>query len=257
MATGRTLPTYERVYIDGYDMSGYAVETGEWGVEFAERSMPTLTDPIVGVLLGRPMITLGPIKGVFDNTAVTGLHVQSAASQGIRRNVLCARGQMGEPAMGDDIFAAPMLQKSYKAVGSEFVGSTIELVGPDTQAAMNYNQYFGRLLHALSAETAANTANANVNNGAATAAGGWLMYHIRTTTGTGTVTISVDDSANGTSWAALSGATSGAIATPTLPVAGIVQLANTATVRQYLRWQIAFGGSATACTFALAFVRGV
>jgi hypothetical protein len=251
----RVLTDFERVYIDGYDLSGYAVDTGERGVEFKE--MPSLckADLITGVLLGRPAITLGPIVGVFDNTPTSGLHVLATAAQGARRNVMVAAGSLAAPAMGDDVFCAPMLQKAYKAVGEEVVAARLDLTGPDATAAMLYRKYFGKLLHAYGSETGANAANTNVDNGASSAAGGWLMYHIRSITGAGTVTISVDDSANGTAWTALSGATSGAIATASAPIAGIVQLGVTATVRQYLRWQIALSG-ATACTFVLGFMRG-
>ena len=149
-----------------------------------------------------------------------------------------------------------MLMTKYSASGDGIVNATIQLGGIDQTAGMNYKKFFGHMLHVLGSETGANTANTNVNNGAASTAGGWLMYHITSITGAGTVTISVDDSANGTTWAALSGATSGAIATASAPASGIVQLATTATVRQYLRWQVAFAGSASACEFALSFIRG-
>jgi hypothetical protein len=256
MATGRTLTDYERLYIDGFDQSGYVMDTGEQGIEFQEFDTLCLSDAITGALLGKPAVTFGPVNGVFDNTATSGLHVLSVAAQGARRNLLLARGVMAAPAMGDDVFAAPMYQVAYKAAGNQVVSARMDFAGPDITAAMAYTKYWGKLLHAYGSETGANAANTNVDNGAATAAGGWLMYQIRSITGAGSVTLSIDDSANGTAWLALSGATSGAIATASAPTSGIVQLATNATVRQYLRWQIAFGGSATACTFVLGFMRG-
>lgn len=257
MATGRTLGEFQRLYVDGYDLSGYVMDTGERGVEYAEYEAKTLADPINGVLAGKPTVTLGPINGVFDNTATSGHHVLAAAAQGARRNCLLAIGVRGVPVFGDDIFCAPMYQLAYKAApGDGIVTARIDFGGVDQTANLNYDEFWGKLLHAYGAETGANTANTNVNNGGATAYGGWMMYHIRSIAGTGTATISLDDSANGTTWAALSGATSGAIATASAPTSGIVQLAKTATVRQYLRWQIALGGSATGCTFVLGFMRG-
>jgi hypothetical protein len=73
--------------------------------------------------------------------------------------------------------------------------------------------------------------------------------------GNGTATLKVQDAATNTnpSFADLSGATSGSVNCAT-PSAGVVAISTTATVRQYLRWQIVFG-TATTVTFALAFVR--
>lgn len=242
--------------MDGYNLSCYALDTGEQGIAFEEYDATTLCDPIHGVLVGKPTITLGPINGVFDNTAASGLHVLATAGQGSRHNVSVVYGIRAAPVNYDPCFSAPMVLSKYKAVGNGTVNVTLEFGGADQDAGMNYTKFFGHMLHVMGEETAANTSNTNVDNGAASAAGGWLMYHIASITGTGSVTISVDDSANGTTWAALSGATSGAIATASAPISGIVQLATTATVRRYLRWQIAFDGSATACNFALSFIRG-
>ena len=62
---GRTLPVYQRVYIDGYDMSGYTVDTGEQGVTFGEPDQTTFTDVCKGTLPTRPTITYGPLNGVL------------------------------------------------------------------------------------------------------------------------------------------------------------------------------------------------
>jgi hypothetical protein len=258
MATGRTLSAFERLYLDGYDMSGYAFSAGDVGVEYPEYGDPATTpwaDPVVGVLVGQPKVIFGPVNGVFDNTATSGIHVLANAAQGVRRNITFLRGVRAAPAFGDDVFCAPMIQSLYQGVGSDIVTANIQF-GQDATSGLLYDEFWGKCLHILGAETGANAANTNVDNGAATTYGGWLMYHIYSITGTGTATVSIDDSANGTSWAALSGATSGAIATATAPTSGFVQLAVTATVRRYLRWQVAFGGSATACSFALSFMRG-
>jgi hypothetical protein len=258
MATGRTLPVFERLYIGGYDMSGYSFNSGTVGVEYpeyGEASNSPWADPVVGVLVGQPKVLFGPLNGTFDNTATSGLHVTANAAQGAARNLMFLRGVRAAPAFGDDCFCAPMIQSTYQAVGDDIVTVTANF-GQDANSGLNYDEFWGKVLHLLSAESGANSANTNVDNGAASAVGGWMMYQITSITGSGTATVSVDDSANGTAWSALSGATSGAIATASAPTSGFVQLAVTATVRRYLRWQVAFGGSATACTFALAFMRG-
>ena len=109
------------------------------------------------------------------------------------------------------------------------------------------------MLHTKSAETAANSATgAGIDNGAASTAGGYLAF--MGFAGNGTATISIDDSADDSSYSALSGATSGELDFSSVQF-GLVALGTTATVRQYLRWQLALN-TATTVTFALAFVRG-
>ncbi len=256
MARGRSTADFERLYIDGYDMSGYTIDCGERGADFGGAAFKCKNDAIIGVLVGKPTLLFGPVNGVFDNTATSGIHVLANAAQATRRNIMHLRGVNAVPAIGDDAFCAQMIQSSYQAANSGDISAVNLQFAHDATSTIAYGNPFGAVLHVLGSETGANSANTNADNGAATTAGGWLMYQVTSITGSGTVTISVDDSANGTSWSALSGATSGAIATASAPTAGIINLATTATVRRYLRWQIAFGGSATACTFALAFMRG-
>ena len=255
MARGRSTSNYERLYIDGYNMSGYTIDCGERGVEHTTADIFCLSDAVTGVVAGQPTVTFGPVNGVFDNTATSGIHVLANAAQGTRRNIMHVRGVRAAPILGDDTFCFVGLQQSYKGVFGDAVTANMTF-SQDSTAGMNYGQHFGALLHPFESATVAYSATASFDNGAATTKGGWLMYQIYSITGAGTVTISVDDSADSTTFAALSGATSGAIATASAPTSGFVQLATTATVRQYLRWQIAFGSSANDCVFALAFMRG-
>ena len=67
-------------------------------------------------------------------------------------------------------------------------------------------------------------------------------------------TISVDDSADNSSFLALSGCTTGSIDVSTKP-SGIVAIGKTATVRQYVRWQVALG-TASDVDLTLSFIRG-
>ena len=167
-----------------------------------------------------------------------------------------AYGMRAAPEFGDEVFCVPMIQRAYKAVGSDIVTARMDFAGPDVTQGIAYHQFFGKLLHALGAETDVNSADTNVDNGAASAVGGWLMVQITGYSGTGSAEISIDDSADGTSWTALSGATSGAIEHTSMPYSAIIQLGTTATVRRYLRWQLALD-TLTSVTFALAFMRGI
>lgn len=256
MARGRSVLDFERVYIDGYDMSGYTSDPGERGIVMDRHNSKCLADAVIGALPSRPDWMFGPLNGVFDNTPTSGIHVLANAAKGTRRNVMHIRGVLAVPAIGGDAFCGPFLQTVYVTGSGDLVTAKLEFAY-DVSAGLNYSNPFGALLHTLTSETGANTANTNADEGGQTTKGGWLQYHITSITGSGTVTISVDDSSTGTSgWAPLSGATSGAIATASAPTSGFVQLGVTATVKEYLRWQLAFGGSASACTFALSFMRG-
>lgn len=257
MARGRSITDFERVYINGFDMSGYSSDAGERGLEYAEPEFLTFTDAIKGVYCGKPKISFGPLNGVYDSTAVTGSIIRGAAQQGGLLYITHARGVMAVPAIGDDAFCAVMYQKKFSTTGKDIATTTIEFSQPDQNIGLNYDQPFGALLHAFGNETAVDSANTNIDGGAQTLLGGWLMYHIYSITGSGTVTLSMEDSSTGTSgWAAVTGGATGAIATASAPTSGIVQLAINQTVKRYTRWQLAFGGSATGCTFLLAFVRG-
>lgn len=254
MATGRTVKRFTRVYIDGYDMSGYTREIGPLTWEYPEVEQVALLDAVKGALLDIPNINIGTLNGVFDNTATSGIHAVLGTA-GVARNAMVPIGIQADPAAGDIVFVANVNESGYQIAPS---GGDIVLTAPFTStpptSSMLYEKPWGVLLHALSAGTGANTGT-GIDNGAATTAGGFLMYQITAVAGTGTATISIDDSANNSTWLALSGATSGAIAHTAMPCAGIVQLSKTATVRKYLRWQLALTGI-TSVTFALAFVRG-
>ena len=248
---GRTVSRWARLYIDGYDMSGYARSLSPLVWTFDEADLTALSDSVKGYLPARVNLGIGTVNANLDNTATSGSHVVLSTS-GVPRTVMIAIGDRAEPAAGVPVYAGKFQQASYQA--NEDGGAmavSIAFDDYDASTRLNYEIPWGVLLHAKSAETEANTGT-GVDNGAATAAGGYLIYQVFA--GDGTATISIDDSANNSDWAALSGATTGAIDCSAV-AAGIVQLGTTATVRQYLRWQIALD-TATTVTFALAFVRG-
>ena len=258
MATGRTVfQKYTRVYVAGYDLSGYARDIGPLTVDFDMETAAAMSDGIKGGLPGHANINVGTLNGFLDTTATSGLHALASAGTG-KKNVMVALGIRAAPAAGDPCFVAVVEQKNYFIpldLSGAMVNATIEYAG--TTAAPTsylYSKAWGLLLHTNSAATAAN-AGTGVDHpgGAQTTAGGFLMYQVLAGDG-GTCTISIDDSANNVDFAALSGATSGEIAA-TAGVNATVALGSAATVKQYLRWQFAKGTAAT-CTFVLAFVRG-
>ena len=249
---GRTLDQWLRFYMDGYDLSGYTRSVGPLILKFEEHEATCPPgDEVKGYLVGKADISFGPFNGVLD-PVTGGLH-DIAKGAGVSRVVMIPIGIQDIPAMGNWVFCGRFQQGAYQAAGEEVVTVNLPFEAWDTANLINFNNPWGRLLHAKGAETAVNSSNNQVDHGGQSQKGGYFVYMLFSSNGT--VTLSVDDSANNSSWTPLSGATSGSINGSVTPVAGIVPLGVTATVRQYLRWQLAFG-TATTATFASAFVRG-
>jgi hypothetical protein len=182
---------------------------------------------------------------------------------GTPHNVVVPFGTQAPPIAGDPMFAWYLNQTNYSVTGGDgFV--TVNLAMDQAGTMVGYVKPFGYLNHAYGAETGANGANNTLFMDAVgqTAKGGYFVYQLITASGgagAGTVTLSLDDSANSTAWTALSGATSGALVTAntsaaTIPQSGMIKLSSTAVVRQYLRWQLALSVQTTA-TFVCGFIR--
>jgi len=253
---GRTVPKWVRVYVDGYDLSGYSRTIGPLKHAYEEADLTAqMSDAVMGALPNLPSISVGTLNGMFDNTATSGLH--AVASTPASRIVTVTIGIQAVPQNGDTCFNGQFNQLDYQG---EIAGPSVYAQVPfgewDVANELNYDQAWGKMVHVKAARTAANTANNDVDGGAATTKGGYMVYHVFAGAGgDGTATISIDDSADNSAWTALSNATTGEIVCTSVQK-GIVQLAVGATVRQYLRWQLSLNG-ATSVTFALAFVRGI
>jgi len=251
--TGRTVQRWTRIYLDGYDMSGYARSVGNLGWSFDEANLTALSDSIKGYLPALCNMSPSVVNANLDNTATSGSHAILSVP-GVSRVVTIALGMRAAPAMGDPVFCGRYNQADYQAAedgGAMVVNMNFD--GWDAANMIGYDNPWGVLLHAAGAETGANTAIGH-DGLAASSFGGYLVYQVLA--GNGTATISVDKSTTtnlNASFSALSGATSGSIDCST-PKAGIIALGKTATVGKFLRWQLALG-TATSVTFNLAFVR--
>lgn len=257
MATGRTVNRYLRVYLDGYDMSGYTRNLGNIGAEWETPDLTALTDAVKGVLLNQRELSIGPYNGLLDNTATSGLHVITSGSSGagFGHVVTAAIGVRAAPAQGDPVFCARPIQDGYAASSDGgAMAATLKFGQHDAANPIGYDKPWGVLVHANASEPSANTAAGVDDNGGASSAGGVMFWHVLGGSA-GNITIKIQDAAinSNVNFSDLSGATTGSIVAAT-PAAGFVALSNTATVRQYLRWQIA--GAAASVTFVLAFIRG-
>jgi len=256
MATGRTVSKHSRVYVDGYDLSGYTRSIGPLLERYEEAGEAAVTDAVKGYLPNHVQLGVGTLNGIFDNTATSGLHVLHTAGAGSKHVVTVAQGIRAAPAIGDPCYAGHFEQSGYMAEpngGMVFATVPFDMTS-SAATTLAYPKPWGVLLN-VGAQTDAN-AGTGVDNptGGATTKGGFLVYHVLASSNAShTATISIDDSADDSSYSALSGATTGSI-TVTAGVSGVVALSTTATVKQYLRWQLTLG-TATSVTFVLSFHR--
>ncbi len=246
---------HARVFCDGYDISGYANSIGALALKFAATPNHAYSDAVMNVLAGRPTIGAGNISALADNDTA-GLHVLANSGAGTR-NIMVAFGVLAAPVAGNPVFAWKFEETGYQvSAGSGFLASTLEVGSASYAGILSYNTPWGVLLHASSAETAANTAVGLDDNGASSAKGGIFVYHIQSSDGT--VTIKAQDAATNLdgSFADLSGATSGSVDASVTPKSGMIALSTSATVRRYIRWQLALG-TATTVTFTSALIRSL
>ncbi len=254
----RLNPKYTRIYVNGYDLSGDARDAGTRGYKAEMPLVFAYSDDVFNTVPGKVSIECGPLNAFLSpmTSGSTGSFELLKAGTGTF-DIMIPDGIQAVPAVGCPVFCAKMEEGEFTANGEGVIGINVAFPNASYSAIKTYDLPFGLLIHAKGTETGANTAIGTIDNGAASSKGGVFCYQLFSSNGT--VTLSVDDSAtnlNNAAFAALSGATSGSIDASTTPKSGMVALGTTATVRQYLRWQLAFGTANTA-TFALGFIRGV
>lgn len=197
--------------------------------------------------------------GTIDNVSAKEYSSGLNADHGTRNNMI-AIGANAVPAAGDNIFAWVFEQTAQTVdQGTGFVALSLPFGGASSLAPLTYKKPWGKLLYAKAARTSVIGVNTDAgidDYGASTALGGIFVYQLFTSDGT--VTLSAQDAAvnndGGYADSGITTATSGAILATSCGKAGMVSLGTTATVRRYLRWQIAFG-TATTATFAVGFIR--
>lgn len=262
---GRTHPKYLRCYVGGYDLSGETRSIGPLSWDYGYTEDSALTWEVQGGLCERATISTGQVNTIFrfDTTAATSPHDWLNGMNGNLRGVTVPFGSRTAPVAGDPTWMAVHRVKNVNTTppDSGLVTATMDFspsfYGNDvTPTLINFDVPWGILLHANSAATGANTA-VGIDRGGATTAGGWMLCQFLSYAGAGSATVTVQDAAvnNDAGFAAVAGLTTGAIAHTAMPGAVYAQTTNTATIRQYVRWQIALVGL-TSCTFVLSFARG-
>jgi hypothetical protein len=194
MATGRTAGRWTRVYLNGYDVSGETRSIEPLMCEFAESEVTALSDSTKTYLPNHPTIGPAELRGIYDNTSILGIPALMDVT-GVKVNVLVAKGIRAVPAVGDPTFGGEFMLGAHTAIeegGAVFI--SMPLMGWAADAStVAYPVAWGNLLHANTLESAANTADAGVESatGAATAFGGYMMYHVTAAAGGAGVTATI------------------------------------------------------------------
>jgi hypothetical protein len=234
-------------------MTGYTRSFGPLTWSYNPADLTVLNDAPEGKLPGSATINIGALNCVLDNTALASHALLNTAQA--THIVTCALGGKAQPAQGDPAFTGQFMQKDLMT-NLELDGASVFSANFSGWAAegttLLYSKPWGWLLHANAAETAVNAAIGidDTTIAASTTRGGFMVYHLFASNGS--VTLKVQDAATNTNPSFADLVTSGSIAAA--PASGIVALAPTASVRQFLRWQLVFG-TATSATFATTFVR--
>jgi hypothetical protein len=236
-------------------MSGDARSVGPLSVTFAEGNDDPLNAAVVGTRLGQASITPGTLNAIWDNTATTGIHnVLGTPSQ--TRDVMIPIGIAAAPAAGDPVFFGQFRQDDFTVTPEETPSAATVKFGQfaadgDTKA---YSQAWGVLLHANEAETAAST-DIGIDMGAGSTYGGVGMIQVFAgSSAGGLATLSIQDATTNEDADFTELVTTGEIDVST-PGAYLLPLGTSATVQQFLRWQVSLN-TATSVTFAAAFIRG-
>lgn len=249
----RTHQKHWRAYVDGYDLSGYERQIGALGAVYDFATETALTDAVKNGICGHGSITCAGLNGFLDNdTAGKFAGFQNASGTGA---VMFTMGANAAPVAGNPVFTWKFEKTAYNVEpGTGFMAANLIFGESSYSAPLAYSKPWGVLIHPKGEETAVNSAAGLDDNGASSALGGVFAYQLFSSDGT--VTLKMQDAATNTdgSFADLSGATSGSIDASAAPVANMVAIGATATVRRYLRWQVVFG-TATEATFAIAFIR--
>ena len=249
----RTHNKHLRAFMNGVDVSGYTRAVGSLDWSFGAEPDAAVTDEVKNILIGQGDIMAGGYSAFLDNDAAGLFTLASAGTQTI--NYMVAIGVNAAPVAGNPVFAWKFEQTAYNTEqGAGFVAVTVPFGGASYASTLTYKKPWGVLVHANSAETAVNTAVGIDDLGASSALGGIFVYHLLSSDGT--VTLTAQDASTNTdvNFANITGATSGSINASLAPKSGMIALGTTATVKRYIRWQLAFGTASTA-TFACAFIR--
>jgi len=248
---GRTVNKWLKVYVSGYDITGYARSAGPLLWEFDEADLTTLGDSVKGYLPNMCQLGLGTLNSVLDSTTDTGM-IDALAKPG-PRGVMIAVGDRAAPALGNPVYMGYFDQAAFVAnedAGAMTLSLPMDNVYSDGTA---FAVPWGVLLHPMGAETSSTDGGTAVgihNNLAATTDGVIMAYQCTGTDSNSSYILKLQDSPDNVTYSDITGAT----VTVTERAGGIIETARPLAIGQYVRWCLANVDSSV--TFACAYARG-
>lgn len=225
------------IYVNGRDLAAYfrAVEMGGMADVVETTTFgDTAKDYIAGIRDGSVSV-----EGLFDGATSAVDEVLNTAL-GSAANSIWVYFPQGETALGDIGYGMTAVATNY-SVASPADG-VVSVTG-EAQAAVGRER--GKTLHVLGAETTTGNGTSN-DNAAATTAGASAYIHCTAFTGT-SITVTIQDSADNSSFATIGTFTAIAAA------GSSERIAIAGNVRRYVRHVRA--GTFTTATFSVLFCR--
>lgn len=235
-----------RLYVNGYDLSGDVSAINSIADSQALQDVTGLDDAAIGRLA---LVADGAvsINGWFNASALqehAGLLVSGKVPTG-DRGVLIPL----EITLGGACFYIVSKESSYSinrgADGSLAIASEF--------ASNGFGIEWGKLLTAPKTTAVSSTNGASVDDAAATTAGATAIVQVFSLA-SGTVIPVIEDSANDSTFAAITGLTFTGVGTAGVPSSERLATAATATIRRYVR--LALTGTFTTAVVACGFKRG-
>jgi hypothetical protein len=255
----RSVLKNSRIFVDGYDMSGYSRSFGPLTWSFEQTDLSCLQDTLRdSSWMGQATISPGTLNALFDNTALAGTLARLSAPAA-SRTVLIAMGMEAAPADNGLAWGGQFQQTSFQSADDMTVSIGLgQAVDADN---LLYSSPWGVLLHANAIASAVNASDTGHDHGAETTKGGFMVWQATTAVGTGNIegAIKIQDSTSESSAAYADLLSTGTLnfgsSGVAVPQAGIVALGTGAHAQRYTRWQIVKGTGMTSLTFAAAFFR--
>lgn len=249
---GRTVSKFCKVYVGGFDITGYTRSIGSLDWSFDEADLTTIGDSVKGYLPNLANISMGVLNTVLDNTATTGM-IAALSTPG-PRGVMVAVGDRAAPALGNPVWMGYFNQGSFQAA-EEGGAMTLSLNFNAPYQDGTWDTYFvpwGVLLHPMGAETSSTDGgtSAGIYNFGATCNGGTFAYQCQGTDSNSSYVLKLQSSDDNITYVDITGAT----VTVTARTGGIIEVAKTVAINQYVRWCLTNVDSSV--TFACAFAQG-
>jgi hypothetical protein len=241
---GKRAGKWARIFVDGYDLAVKISDIGPLALTYDEIEVSGYTQD-KNYLAGQGDSPL-TFQGYLDDTDNSTHEAFSTMASGDNPQVVTvALGNNAAPAIGDPTASIRANQLDYTSTTTRsgaIVFSAALKPGPDLPVLE-----WGVLL--LDATVTADGSGTSVNNGGATTAGGSAYLHITGLSAGDTIAVTIEDSANNSTWAT--------IGTFTLDgsALGGERIAIAGTIRQYTRATYDVTGAGVSFPLAVALHR--